>query len=97
MKFKINSIESLDNGVVIKAEWTATKGKGVYSGVSIFDPVDPSEPSFIPFNELTNDTVASWITAEFVSHNQLDKLESYLDKLNAKSVNKTIPWETVSV
>lgn len=92
MEFKINSLESLDNGAVIKVGWTAKKGKGEYSGLSAFDPADPADPNFIPFEELTNDIVASWVKAEFVAHNQLDKLEAYLDKLNAKAVSKVIPW-----
>ena len=92
------------DGLVITAHWQAVKesdGKRarVYGSVGL--PMkDPSDPSFIPFDELTEEVVLSWVYAALGAeqvaayaanlHAQLDAL------INQPSLTGT-PWNAQEV
>jgi hypothetical protein len=83
LTWKINSLKSKpDDGAVIEASWqlTAVEGEAVKTqyGKSAFQ-VNSSDPSFIPYADLTEEKVLQWVWDSM----DKDEVESDLgNKLN---------------
>lgn len=108
--WKINTLKvrnegSLEN-VVVQTYWTKTGtdengNQGTFNGATPFtkDPNDASGP-FIPFEQLTEQDVLSWIQSVVVGsyeehvNNQIQKQID--DKINAMTEvsGNTLPWQT---
>jgi len=92
------------DGLVITAHWEAIKeseGKQARVYGSIGLPIkDPSDPSFIPFDELTEDVVLSWVDAalgaEQVAAYEAN-LDAQLDALINPPVLTGMPWNAQEV
>jgi hypothetical protein len=94
----------VQDGLVITAHWEAVKesdGKRarVYGSVGL--PMkDPSDPSFISFDELTEEVVLSWVHAALGAE-QVAAYEASLDAQLDALVNPPIltgmPWNTQEV
>jgi len=92
------------DGLVITAHWQAVKesdGKQARVYGSIGLPMkDPSDPSFIPFDELTEDVVLSWVHAalgdEQVAAYEAN-LDAQLDALINPPVLTGMPWNALEV
>jgi hypothetical protein len=92
------------DGLVITAHWEAVKesdGKRarVYGSVGL--PMkDASDPTFIPFDELTEDVVLSWVHATLGAE-QVEayeaNLDAQLDALINPPVLTGIPWNAQEV
>jgi hypothetical protein len=87
------------DGLVITAHWQTVKeseGKRarVYGSVGL--PMkDPTDPSFIPFDELTEDVVIGWVKAQ-LGEEQVAALEAniaaQLDALLNPTTTTGLPW-----
>jgi hypothetical protein len=92
------------DGLVITAHWEAIKeseGKQARVYGSIGLPIkDPSDPSFIPFDELTEEVVLSWVHAA-LGDEQVEAYEANLDAQLAALINPPIltgmPWNALEV
>jgi hypothetical protein len=94
----------ISDGLVITAHWEAVKeseGKRarVYGSVGL--PIkDPSDLSFIPFDELTEDVVLSWVHAalgaEQVAAYEAN-LDAQLDALINPPILTGMPWNAQEV
>ena len=84
---------------VVNAQWTKTGtdengNTGTFSGATPFQP-DPSQPDFVPFDQLTEAIVLSWVqpvvTGMYEQHvnEQIDKqIADKIDPVN----DVTPPW-----
>ena len=96
------SITQLDrlasDGGVIVAHWTVTSVDGAYSAsaysTASFTP-DPDAPDFIPYDDLTEEDVLTWVWADGVDK---DATEASLAAQIAEQQNPTVlagvPWVT---
>ena len=62
----ISSLDrTLPDGVVYTAHWRVTGTDGDFSGsvygTQSFDAKDPSDPDFVPYDNLTEATVIQWV------------------------------------
>lgn len=96
MNLHIEQLErSLPDGVVVIAHWTAELTEDGYTvstyGMSTLPQKDPSDPSFIPFDELTEEVVLGWVQEQAG-----DEIEATLNRLLNELKNPTIasgmPW-----
>ena len=82
-----------DTGGVITAHWRVTAQDGEYTASAYssesFTP-DPTSPDFVPFEQLTEADVLSWV------YNRLDKAETE-DKLAKQIEEKKTPKTAVGV
>lgn len=81
--WKINSLKSKpDDGAVIEASWQLTAVEGEESKIQygkVSFKVNPSDPSFIPYDDLTEEVVLQWVWDSI----DKDEVESDLgNKLN---------------
>ena len=92
------------DGLVITAHWEAVKeldGKRarVYGSVGL--PMkDFSDPSFIPFDELTEDVVLSWVHAVLGAEQVAEyeaNLDAQLDALINPPILTGMPWNAQEV
>lgn len=97
------------NDVVMTVHWQYTAQSGSFNESGSFIPqytarvigtqgftFDPSGSSFIPFNELTKETVLGWITGS-VGEERITQLNTILetqitDQITPKIVNLSPPW-----
>ena len=100
MQIKIeNMICNANDGVVVDIRWLANKSDGnktaSISGGSTLPAINPSDESFIPFNELTEDQAKQWVLNELGSEGS-QNLESQLDAMlnNSASYSEMneLPW-----
>jgi hypothetical protein len=87
------------DGLVIIAHWEASKEAGgklahIYGSVTL-PAKDPSDPTFIPFDELTEEVVLNWVKA-VLGEEQLAALEAVLDSQLQTLLNPPVvtglPW-----
>ena len=100
MEMHIASLDrNLPGGVVMTAHWTASKTDGDYTASaygSIDLPAkDPSDSTFIPYDQLTEAQVVEWVK-EVMGTERVEALEANLDgqveaKKNPTFVSDT-PW-----
>lgn len=96
-QIKIVQLERVSStGTVIKAHWVAKQVDGKYygeaQGVVDLDPKDPSDPSFVNFNDLTEAQVIAWVT-EKINVSEVDAdLNAQIDKQKAITVVGGLPW-----
>jgi hypothetical protein len=92
------------DGLVIAAHWQVVKeseGKQarVYGFIGL--PMkDPSDPSFIPFDELTEEVVLSWVYAALGDEQVKTyeaSLDAQLDALINPPILTGIPWHAQEV
>jgi hypothetical protein len=90
----------VSDGLVITAHWQATlerdgKQARVYGSVGL-PAKDPSDPSFIPFDELTEDVVIAWVK-EQLGEEQVSGIEASLASQLEALINPVtvtgLPWE----
>ena len=92
------------DGLVITAHWEAVKeseGKRarVYGSVGL--PMkDPSDPTFVPFEELTEDVVIGWVKTQLGEEQVAEyeaSLDAQLDALINPPILTGIPWNAQEV
>lgn len=64
--WSIGTLErSLPAGIVMTAHWRLTGTDGTFSGSTYgtqsFDAKDPADPTFVPYDQLTEDHVLQWV------------------------------------
>lgn len=101
MEMKIAQLERhLPDGVVMTAHWTADKtegdyGAGAYGSIQLPEK-DPSDPTFVPYDQLTEAQVIEWVK-KAMGKEQLAELEANLDNQIEVLKNPTsaagIPWD----
>ena len=100
--FRIQQLErQVNDGLVITVHWDAIKSADGHTarvyGSYALPAKDPSDSSFIPFDQLTEDVVLGWLEAAMGEETvaQLEaSLDSQLDSLINPVVDSGIPWST---
>ncbi len=100
MNWQISSLNStLPDGMVLTAHWRVSDTQGAASG-SVYGTVsfpakDPSDPDFIPYDDLTEAQVVGWVQDEMgpeqvAAHeaNVQSQIDSQLNPTTAAGV----PW-----
>lgn len=92
MKLTINTLErSLPDNIVLTAHWNAVIDDGDYSasayGSQSFTR-DEESPEFIPFDDLTEELVLSWLELGSLEDNLLAQIAEQKNPTTAQSV----PW-----
>lgn len=100
MELRIQQLErQLDDGLVITVHWDAIKAGGghmarVYGTLTLPEK-DPSDPSFIPFDSLTEEVVLGWLQ-EAMGDETVAKLEAELEARLNELINPVVgtglPW-----
>jgi len=100
VQFNVIDIErSLPNGVVTQVHWRAAKQEGEQEA-SIFGSIgvpfkDPSDPTFVPFDELTHDQVVQWMLSK-MGEEEVDEIEAILnaqiDAIKNPTNARGTPW-----
>jgi len=96
-----NMTRVLDDGFVIVVDWSCTASatgvQGAFYGGQSTYPNNPSEPGFIPYDQLTQDIVLGWVYAGL--GDQKAEIEATLTAKVQKQLNPTtangLPWNTV--
>lgn len=87
--------------VVYNIHWRLNATTGSYSaecyGVQSVTPYNPDSGSFIPFNELTKDTVVGWLTGS-MGEEKLNSLMANLDaniegQIKPVTLILGVPWD----
>ena len=100
MQLRIQQLErQLNDGLVITVHWDAIKSQDGHTarvyGSYALPAKDPSDPSFIPFDNLTEEIVLGWLQ-DAMGEEAVAQLESSLDaQLNAlinPVVASGLPW-----
>jgi hypothetical protein len=98
--WKINQLDrSLPDGLVLTAHWTCSGTDGTYSGsvygTCSFPAIEPSDPAFIEYEDLTEATVLGWVHAE-MGEDQVAAHEGnvagQIDKQAAPTQASGLPW-----
>jgi hypothetical protein len=101
--WKVTSLKVRDEGdhtnAVVQTHWqkigTDDNGnEGIFSGVTPLTSVNVPDGEFIPFEELTEETVLEWIKAgvsSYEEHVNSKIVEQIQDKVNPVSESK-LPW-----
>jgi len=86
---------SLPDSVVVTAHWTASLTDGDLTassyGTCSFEQKDPSDPKFIPFNDLTEEIVIGWVQ-ENIGKEIESNLNSQMDALKNPTSASGLPW-----
>ncbi len=100
MNWTISSLDrSLPDGMVLTAHWRVSKTDGdasgsVYGTIS-FDAKDPSDPTFIPYANLTEAQVIGWVK-ETMGANQVAAHEAAVEAQISAQKQPTqaagVPW-----
>jgi hypothetical protein len=90
----IVNLERTQDGGIVVAHWTASKVDGEFEantyGTKSFQP-DPTDPEFIPYEQLTEETVVGWFEPEEVA--QIEQvLDNDLEAQKAPQVVTGVPW-----
>lgn len=100
MNWTISQLErTLPDGVVYIAHWRLTKeqdGKvGTAYGTVSFPAKDPSDPEFVPYDQLTEAVVVEWVKAALGTE-QVTALETSVQEQINTQLNPTtcagLPW-----
>jgi hypothetical protein len=104
MKITISRLDTTKpDGVVVTANWRAVltepkenSSNGVYEtsvyGTCSFDQKDPSDPSFIPFEDLTEEIIVGWVIKK--SGKEIEAtLNEQMTALKNPPVVSRLPWE----
>jgi hypothetical protein len=100
MKWSISSLDrALPDGVVITAHWRVSKTDGAASG-SVYGTISfpaksPSDPTFIPYQDLTEAQVIQWVKDE-MGANQVAAYEAavqwQIDAQKNPTAASGVPW-----
>ena len=86
-----------DNKAVTIAHWRATAQDGDYTassyGTCSFEQKDPFDPSFIPFNDLTEEVVLGWVQDKMGEEIE-SNLNNQMDALKNPTSAIGVPWNT---
>jgi hypothetical protein len=100
MNIKIVQLDrTLPDGIVTTIHWTATETDepfSAYSYGSLGVPTnDPTDPSFIPFEELTEETIVEWVI-DTMGEERVEALQTSLNnqiELQKNPISATgLPW-----
>lgn len=84
-----------ETGGVITAHWRATLTEGDYSASSYgtvgFTP-DATDPSFVPFESLTEADVIAWVEAELDVEAITASLQANIEDQKAPKTEAGLPW-----
>ena len=87
-------------GVVVQTYWTKTGkdengNEGVFSGATPFKDGNPTDPNFVPFNQLTEEIVLNWIKAVVVGDYEQHVNDQIQKQISRATVTEaTLPWAT---
>jgi hypothetical protein len=104
MQFNIVQLErETESGCVTTIHWSADKTDGDYHGYTYsslgIEKKDPSDESFIPFNELSMEQVIEWIENK-LGEEELQRIEESLDAQIESQKNPPVsyglPWSNTS-
>jgi hypothetical protein len=93
-----NMTRVVDDGFVVVVDWSCTASatgvNGAFYGGQTTYKNDPSEPSFIPYDQLTQEIVLGWVYAAL--GDQKAEIETTLTAKVQKQLNPTtangVPW-----
>jgi hypothetical protein len=97
----INQLDRMTDGnVVITAHWSAYKTVDGFTGSSYgtvsFPEKDPSDPDFVPYEDLTAETVENWVRST-LGDEQLEAMEAAYDasiaEQQAPKMASGLPWD----
>ena len=102
MNWQISSLDrALPDGVVLTAHWRVSKTDGdasgsVYGTVS-FPAKNPADPTFIPYEDLTEAQVVEWVK-DAMGANQVSAYEAAVQGQIDAQINPTkasgVPWNS---
>ena len=100
MQWKIEDLKrTLPDGMVFTAHWRVSKTDGAASG-SVYGTIsfpakDPADPTFVPYDQLTEAQVIQWVKDE-MGANQVSAYEAAVQGQIDAQVNPTTasgtPW-----
>ena len=93
MNFIINNLErQADTGLVTVVHWSAIKEDGEFSA-SVYQamPVEAGD-DFVPFADLTQETVIGWVKAKLDLESVEAALDAQIDAQKAPKVLAGLPW-----
>jgi hypothetical protein len=86
-----------DNKAVTIAHWRATAQDGDYTassyGTCSFEQKDPTDPSFVPFDDLTEEVVLGWVQDKMGEEIE-SNLNNQMDALKNPTSAIGVPWNT---
>lgn len=103
MQLRIQQLErQVNDGLVITVHWDAIKSADGHTarvyGSYALPAKDPSDPSFIPFDDLTEEIVLGWLR-EAMGEETVEQLEATLDSQLDALINPVVasglPWGMV--
>lgn len=85
-----------DSNGVVTVHWTAFKTEGDYTassyGAQSFQP-DPESEGFVPFEELTEETVVGWLTSQENCSSDLEaRLDADIENQKNPPILHGLPW-----
>ena len=88
IKWTISQLErSLPDGTVLTAHWRCTGVDGTYTGSTYstqsFPAKDPSDPTFVPYEQITEELALTWLHAAMGA----EQVQAYEDSL-AQQIEK---------
>jgi hypothetical protein len=93
MEFKVVDMKrNTETGMVFEAHWTLSKQDGEFSS-SLYGSIglEPSD-SFIDFNNLTEETVKTWLAEKLDLVEMEANLDAQLADQKAPKVASGLPW-----
>ena len=87
---------SLPDSVVVTAHWTASLVDGGLTassyGTCSFEQKDPSDPNFVPFDDLTEEVVIGWVQDKMGEEIE-SNLNNQMDALKNPTSASGVPWQ----
>ena len=94
MKITIDKLFANENGGVVSVKWTMTAQKNDVQikeiGNTKFEP-DASSPTFVPFNQLTEDQVIAWISKN-INQQAIEQRLNEMSSVQQSVSDVAFPW-----
>lgn len=101
--WKIYNLErNISDGVVLKVIYGCIAQSDNFSSRTVSEIAltgDPTDPNFVPFNDLTEDIVIGWVKAELGTEEVTAKetlvqnqVQDQIDAEAAKTTEEGVPW-----
>lgn len=91
----------VSDGGVIVVNWSCTAAGGgkssFYGGATQFVAPDPSSPSFVPYDQLTEEVVLGWVFVALGDEKEVIEAEriAKVEKQLYPAVESGLPWPTL--
>ena len=92
----LDTKRQVETGVIKKVTYqcTAQDGDKIFKkiGHAVLQDISPSLPEFIPFTELIEETVVTWVKAALGTEKTALIEDSTVNKLTLNKDNSELPW-----